>query len=182
MEGILELIWKTFHVLTSAMKDEPVNKVIFMDEIRFKGLIDTVKLLGCFPSAYKCLPLYKPQLSTGDGGGGKTPLKARLSSVLDVETPVVEKNSRKYFQMVIAKTILSMATGNFDSWEVNSIAGKNHRPTTPSTLATSSQHRRISRIYHPTAVNGLVEILPLLCDEKEKDKKQVFLVLSAVCG
>ena len=45
---ILQLIWMIFNVLTCAMKDEPVNKIIFMDDVRFKGLIDTVKRLGCF--------------------------------------------------------------------------------------------------------------------------------------
>ena len=112
-DDILDLVWKTFYVLTSAMKDELVNKVIFMDEIRFKGLIDTVKLLGCFSSIYEKLPTYEPEILKG-----KPVLQTRLSSVIDVDTPLVEKNSKKYFQMVISKIILSMATSNFDTWQV----------------------------------------------------------------
>ena len=139
------------------MKDELVNKVIFMDEVRFKGLIDTVKLLGCFSSNYDKLPTYQPEILKG-----KPVLQARLSSVIDVDTPMVEKNSQKYFQMVISKIILSMATSNFDTWQVNF--------REPHIVSTS---RKIPRIFHPTAVNGLIEILPMLCDEKDKNKKKV---------
>ncbi len=32
--SVLELIWAIFQVLTAAMQDEPINKVIFMDEVR----------------------------------------------------------------------------------------------------------------------------------------------------
>ena len=144
-------------MLTSAMKDEPVNKVIFMDEVRFKGLIDTVKLLGCFSSKFNKLPEFKADVLKG-----KLPLKERLSSVIDVETPIVEKNSKKYFQMVISKIILSMATSNFDTWKVNF--------KEPHIVSSS---RKIPRIFHPTAVNGLIEILPLLCEEKNKNKRKV---------
>eukprot|EP00111_Clytia_hemisphaerica_P006851 TCONS_00019802-protein len=138
------------------MKDEPVNKIIFMDDVRFKGLMDTVKLLGCFSSSYQKLPKYKAEIIQG-----KPLLKARLSSVINVETPLVEKNSQKYFQMVLSKIILSMATSNFDTWQVN---------LKDQHIVSSS--RKIPRIIHPTAVNGLIEILPLLCDKKMRNKKQ----------
>ena len=145
----MELVWKTFHVLTSAMKDEPVNKVIFMDEIRFKGLIDTVKLLGCFTTDCKTLPYYKVQ-------SNKPISKSKLLSVISVETPSAQPNTKKYFQMVMSKIILSMAVSCFDTWKVN--VKEQH-------IVSSS--RKIPRIIHPTAVNGLIEILPLLSDTND---------------
>ena len=144
---ILELVWKTFHVLTSAMKDEPVNKVIFMDEIRFKGLMDTIKLLGCFVTNCKTLPYYKTPLN-------QPVKKPKLLSVIKIETPDVKTNTKKYFQMVISKIILSMAVSCFDTWQVN-----------PKEQHIVSSSRKIPRIIHPTAVNGLIEILPLLSDD-----------------
>ena len=140
------------------MKDEPVNKVIFMDEIRFKGLIDTVKLLGCFSTNCKTLPYYKSRSNKPAG-------KSKLLSVIKVETPSAQPNSKKYFQMVISKIILSMAVSCFDTWKVN---GKEQH------IVSSS--RKIPRIIHPTAVNGLIEILPLLGDTDDNTKKeQVFV-------
>lgn len=143
-ESILELMWMTFNVLTSAMKDEPVNKIIFMDEIRFKGLIDTVKLLGCFSTDNSALSPFK--------NTGRLPLinASTLKSVVSTDIPKIERNSQKFVQVIICKTILSMATGTFDTWDIN------------FDELSSLTPRKIPKILHPRAVNGLVEILPLL--------------------
>ncbi|XP_065652118.1 WD repeat and FYVE domain-containing protein 3 isoform X2 [Hydra vulgaris] len=144
-ENLLEVIWMVFNVLTCAMKDEPINKLIFMDKIRFKGLIDTVKLLGCFPSnskvSFKNLLFSSAKIQKGD----------------TVDLPIVEKNGQKYMQLVIFKAILSMGIGIFDSFTLK------------------SEHflflQKIPKIIHPASINGLVELLPLFvidgCQEND---------------
>ena len=156
-ELLLELIWMTFNVLTSAMKDEPVNKIIFMDEIRFKGLIDTVKLLGCFSSSQIVLP---PHRSTNKV------FERKSSSILNVSLTHISRE--KYIQTVICRTILSMATGCFDTWEVNF-----------DEISTVAPVRKIPKIFHPTALNGLIELLPLLCQNEQSfdERKEVTTAL-----
>ena len=148
-EKVLELVWMTFNVLTAAMKDEPVNKIIFMDEIRFKGLIDTVKLLGCFTSTHKVIPSFKRKNSTSK--------KSRLSYVKDFNLDEIDTNSEKYYQLVICKTILSMATGCFDTWKISQ---------------SENMYKNL-RIFHPTAVNGLIELLPLFYCDEDVEKHEV---------
>ena len=109
-----------------------------MDEIRFKGLIDTVKLLGCFSSNNKVF-LFK-RLSITSPKVQKEEAAAELSNL--------EKNGQKYMQLVVCKAMLSMAIGVFDSFSLKS----DHLLSL----------QKIPKIFHPAAINGLVELLPLL--------------------
>eukprot|EP00794_Sanderia_malayensis_P012330 gene12330-13603_t len=145
--SVLELIWAVFQVLTAAMQDEPINKVIFMDAVRFKGLTETLKLLGCFNNVRTELPPV----------GNTSYIPVSCLSHLAVPRP--PKASRDQMQMTVFKCLTSMACSSFENWdsEVEDLSQR------------ASVSRKIHRVIHAGAISAVVELLPSLWKNGEEE-------------
>ncbi|XP_078381850.1 WD repeat and FYVE domain-containing protein 3-like isoform X3 [Oculina patagonica] len=162
---VLILLRTVFHVLTAAIQDDPANKN-FMDEIRFRGLSDTIRLLGCFslnavnvPSCcageeQKKWTMCERQFSQ------HVPLSAQpsgdsiRSSVTFEGTLDLNPHSVLFAANEMLKNLFDMATDSF-CLKSGSII--------PVEL-TGRNGLGIPYIYHPGAVTAAVDLLPAVSE------------------
>jgi len=142
--AVLELIWTIFQVLTASMKDEPRNRVIFIDEVRFKGLTETLKLLGCFSTLRSELPPVLNQKYSPVSCLNQRPLPK-----------ISRRSSKDYMKMVVFKCLMSMASSSFENWDMDD----------DELRARTSESPKMLRIVHPGAIGAVVELLPSLWED-----------------
>lgn len=180
-EEILNLLRTVFHVLTAAIQDDPANKN-FMDEIRFQGLSDTIRLLGCFSlDAVNISPSTagdqnKKRITCMHGCDGKLPpttqqvqLLSRQPGVESIRSSVsfegsldLHPSSVLFAANEMIKNLFDMATDSFGLKSGTSIVY-----ASPSELESVSPGRNgvgIPYIYHPGAITAAFDLLPAIAE------------------
>ncbi|XP_048589940.1 WD repeat and FYVE domain-containing protein 3-like [Nematostella vectensis] len=175
-DDVLMLLRTVFHVLTAAMQDEPANKNYFMDEVRFRGLADTIRLLGCYSLSTQTLPpntgdhaLDYRHLTSSSSHPPLTPTPSSdsvRSSVMGevLGDPDLDSSSVLYAANEMFKCLFEMATDSFG------LKAGNYGPTDQvNGLAVPHYGSSILSIYHAGAITAVVDLLPAVCQDPKDD-------------
>ena len=114
--------------------------------MRFKGLTETLKLLGCFKKVRTELPRVKG------------PKYIPVSCLNQMPLLMLSRRSGDYIKMIVFKCLTSMASSCFENWDVDDEADVQQR---------SSVSVRIPRIVHPGAIGAGIELLPSLWEDED---------------
>lgn len=148
-----------FRVLTSAMQDEPANKTFFMDEVRYKGLADSLRLLGCFDTNNTALSADRSISPTGMKTRLKRTRSSRSSIYVDPQVPKFHPQSSLYAALHVLHCLLDMAMDSF-TLRMDTSTGDDADTARVYPLD-------VSCICHPGAVTVLVELLPSIVESEE---------------
>lgn len=174
-EEVLNLLRTVFHVLTAAIQDDPANKN-FMDEIRFRGLSDTIRLLGCFsvdavniqsfPAAgdrNKKWTTHSHEKKLPTMTVTQQPSVDSIRSSVSLESSLdIDPSSVLFAANELIKNLFDMATDSFGLKSGTSIIY-----ASTSEVESISQGRvglGIPYIYHPGAVTAAFDLLPAISE------------------
>ncbi|XP_046865023.1 WD repeat and FYVE domain-containing protein 3-like isoform X2 [Xenia sp. Carnegie-2017] len=156
---ILEMLRFVLYVFTSAMQDEPANKTFFIDKVGHKGLVDNLRLLGCFDINYTTLTTDRSVSPNGMKTRLKRTQSSRSSIYVDPKVPCFHPDSSLFAALHVFHCLLDMAMDSFTL--------KLNTSITDDTDSARVYPLDVSCICHPVAVTVLVELLPSIVETEQ---------------